>query len=1270
MQTKQCLTEQELADFDLGNLAAEKFEEASQHLDFCGLCAGRFERLDQQPDAVAASLRLKLSAEIVGEDSELHRLVDAATALVDTSLNGLAETRDGEGRRKKPPLAHSVAQVLSPAQAPDELGRLGGYRVLAVLGVGGMGVVFKAEDVGLRRMVALKAMLPHLAGASSSARARFVREAQATAAIQHDNIVTIHQVGQDGDVPFLAMQLLDGESLAARLQREGPLSCQDMCRIAREAAQGLVAAHGKGLTHRDIKPDNIWLEGKVEGLGSMVEGKYIRTPAFNSEPSTLNKTRVKILDFGLARAADDHSDLTQAGAVVGTPSYLAPEQAMGQAVDARSDLFSLGVVMYQILTGKKPFQRDSVLATLRAIDTETPPAPDSVRADISPALSDLVMRLLEKEPSERYESAAALVDAIREIEVESSRPVALPETRKTRPRNVTPRHRVFIAMATMALFVLFAAAVITIRDKNGNIVAKFFGDYSVDVQFDPRNANQSTIPLAHTESSHVSDAVAAESTEHLPTISPLALVQRPAKLKAQDGEAVLSWTIAPRNLIAPDGIIPALRPDGKFVAAFGDDGYVRVWNIERTQLTQVLVGHAAGPALASDAPNSHYSRTNSRRFGPVVWQGNTSLLATASCDGSLRVWDVESGKTVFQQDGPADSINMLAWSPDGSQLAAAYTGDGSIRCWNAGDWKELKPLDPLRRIPRCIVWAPDSKTLAVTTDQGAFLWTPADGKKRDMPEMPLTNGSYFGYAAVRWAPDGDRLAFRHGNTLTICDAESLQPDKRLTLAGQPTTAPYDFAWSPDGRQILVGWIRDGKQERHIHDVLTGEIIQSFEDETYDHFASIEWLPDGRRVMIGNRLVDLEAKRILQGRFNILWEASADGTLVLSTEIHGVPCVSSLGADGAEAELVFDAGHISTVSTTVLPGGRSMSIAANSSLEQLDWTDLPSEQGYQHQSMSIVSWSPDEKYMLSGSPNNRSGEIRSWPDGKAMHSLEVFPVTASAWSRDGSRLAVAGGDRTLRKIDVATGTTSGPWNDPAGVENYINAIAWSEDGSRIVVGGNRVVGILSALDGSLKVKLEPQMGAGRLCWTPNDSHILCVGNDEVLVYDPQTGNITRRITASVTPLSFSGWPAVLPIHFIDNQTFYFVSAAGEFSELNVATGKTKALRKIPCEAAQFSPDGDYVFGDQGRVRRIWRTSDAELIVSFVTGEILASPEGHVWTKYNASGPRWPTSQGIGETLVYVVQTASGQQTLTPLEFANRYGWQNDPSKVRLSRRGNF
>jgi serine/threonine protein kinase len=218
-----------------------------------------------------------------------------------------------------------------------------------------------------------------------------LREARLAAAIAHEHIVTVYQVGEDRGVPFLAMQMLKGETLEDRLARAGGrLPLDEVLRVGREIAEGLAAAHAQGLVHRDIKPANVWLDQ--------------------------DRGRVRILDFGLARGSEPDAQWTQAGAVIGTPAYMAPEQATGAAVDARCDLFSLGSVMYRAATGQSPFGDRDTMAILSALATKTPVPPHRVVASLPRLFSGLVMRLLARDPDDRLQSAREVVEAIEALE--------------------------------------------------------------------------------------------------------------------------------------------------------------------------------------------------------------------------------------------------------------------------------------------------------------------------------------------------------------------------------------------------------------------------------------------------------------------------------------------------------------------------------------------------------------------------------------------------------------------------------------------------------------------------------------------------------------------------------------------------------------------------------------------------------------------------------------------------------------------------------------
>jgi len=266
---------------------------------------------------------------------------------------------------------------LEPCDVPGRLGRLGGYEVLEVIGSGGMGIVLRALDVKLNRIVAIKVLTPELASNPQSRR-RFLREAQAAAAVSHDHVVTIHAVDAEHKVPFLVMECIIGQSLQEKIDKAGALSPPEILRIGMQIAAGLAAAHKQGLVHRDIKPANILLENGVE--------------------------RVKITDFGLARAIDDIG-ITQLGQIAGTPQYMSPEQAQGQPVDQRSDLFSLGSVLYTMCTGRPAFRGDSAVAVLRRVCDDTPRPIREVNSEIPEWLIAIVNRLMAKQPAERFPTA-------------------------------------------------------------------------------------------------------------------------------------------------------------------------------------------------------------------------------------------------------------------------------------------------------------------------------------------------------------------------------------------------------------------------------------------------------------------------------------------------------------------------------------------------------------------------------------------------------------------------------------------------------------------------------------------------------------------------------------------------------------------------------------------------------------------------------------------------------------------------------------------------
>jgi len=373
MKAVHCLPTEVLQGLLDSSLAPLDSLPCEQHLETCSHCRAALEQLAGDPrwwaeaaETLSTELEVVPQATATGEGWQELPSPWAVDPEVDAQTVALQRVR----------------QLLTPGH-PELLGKLADYDIESVIGQGGFGVVLRGFDRELNRPVAIKVLAPHLATVGA-ARRRFIREAQAAAAVVHPNVVPIHAVQAEADYPFLVMTYVPGGSLQQCVRRHGPLEPKAIVRIAQQVAAGLAAAHRQGLVHRDIKPGNILLEN---GLN-----------------------RALITDFGLARAADDAA--SQTGWLAGTPHYMSPEQAASESLDGRSDLFSLGSVMYFMATGREPFGGDKPLAILNQIAHKRPPAIRSINADIPNTLVRIIDRLLEKRPADRFESASQLSELL------------------------------------------------------------------------------------------------------------------------------------------------------------------------------------------------------------------------------------------------------------------------------------------------------------------------------------------------------------------------------------------------------------------------------------------------------------------------------------------------------------------------------------------------------------------------------------------------------------------------------------------------------------------------------------------------------------------------------------------------------------------------------------------------------------------------------------------------------------------------------------------
>lgn len=384
-------------------------EELTLHIEQCATCRSKFESLCATPEAWESS-------------SSMLRELGSQSGLLEQVVR-----KEGHAARDSmSDLTAVVRSWLTPSTEPDALGTLDDYSVRELIGFGGMGTVMRAWDRKLCRVVAIKVLHPHLAS-NGAARNRFAREAQAVACVSHPHVVPIHDVAADHQPPYIVMGYVGGGSLQEKIDRDGPMGLEESLRIAMQVAEGLDAAHAQGLVHRDIKPANLMLEARWQ--------------------------RVLITDFGLARALDDVS-LTASGMLAGTPQYMSPEQAMGHAIDGRSDLFSLGSVLYAMLTGHSPFRADTAVAVLRRVSDGMVRPVHTIEPRLPNWVHPLLMRLLAKDPSQRLATAGEAAELLRQCWQHVTNPSVFPLPKELRRTASLGKHRLSLYGGSMAFIAI------------------------------------------------------------------------------------------------------------------------------------------------------------------------------------------------------------------------------------------------------------------------------------------------------------------------------------------------------------------------------------------------------------------------------------------------------------------------------------------------------------------------------------------------------------------------------------------------------------------------------------------------------------------------------------------------------------------------------------------------------------------------------------------------------------------------------------------------
>lgn len=745
---------------------------------------------------------------------------------------------------------HRQLDFLTPPSHPEMLGRVGRYEIESVIGSGGMGVVLKAHDSELNRPVAIKVLAPHLAH-NGAARQRFAREGRAAAAVVHEHVMAIHNVESEADNPFLVMQYVLGPSLQSRLDEQGSMDVKTILRIGAQAAAGLAAAHEQGVVHRDVKPANILLENGVE--------------------------RVVLSDFGLARAVDDAS-VTRQGTLTGTPEYMSPEQAKGEVVDHRSDLFSLGSVLYAMCTGHSPFRGATTLGVLRKIADETPRSIREINPEIPEWLEAIVEKLLEKDASKRYQSAEEIGELLGQWLAHLQAPSTKPQPRTTslsrRAQSgetdwqfVLRRRWIWIAALSLMFVSVAAASVILVRLGETTVrieisdpnISVRFGDGEITFENDgqkirvtPGATNQIVVKNGDAE-------VRTGSFELRKGQNVVLLISTVNGRIDVRGDNGVVW-VPPRNTPqSPPPLIPirtykghtgsvytlAFSPDGSTLATSGNDRFIRIWDVATGIDKATLRGHTSGV-----------------RF--LTFNSDGTLLASVSHDKTIGLWDVQTGQRTFtlqSHDGP---VSGVAFSPDGKTLATSGD-DRTVRLWEVATGSQKTQIQSHNGAVWVVAFSPDGKTLVSGSDDMRIHVWDADGSQ----QIGGMKGHTGGVRALAFNAKGNLLASGSlDNSIKLWGADSAGKGEwqdLATLKGH-TEPVVAVAFSPDGRTLASGSWDDTIK---LWDVATRKQIATIQGHT-NFIWAVAFSPDGRILASGSR--DHTVR---------LWRVRADETVVAS-----------------------------------------------------------------------------------------------------------------------------------------------------------------------------------------------------------------------------------------------------------------------------------------------------------------------------------------------------------------------------------------------------
>jgi WD40 repeat protein len=1014
--------------------------------------------------------------------------------------------------------ANSSLSFLSPPPQEGDLGTLGPYRVLAELGRGGMGIVLLAYDQELGRTVALKVLPPDRA--DDKARARFVREARAVAGLDHDNIVPVFAVANPPDgPPYLVMPHIEGQTLAERIKAEGRLDPGAAARICLQVAEGLVAAHKAKLVHRDIKPANIILE-RARG-------------------------RARIMDFGLARTTALPGAITQAGTVLGTPHYMSPEQVQApDRIDERTDVYSLGVTLYEALTGEVPFRGESHLV-LQQVLRDDPRPPRRLNDKIARDLETICLHCLDKEPGKRYASAAALAEDLQRFLV--GKPIRARPVRASERAVKWARRRPAVAtlVASIILVTGLGFAGVVWQWREAEAARREVTDKAEALEIKQREVADKAETLEINLYYKRIALVPLERKRRIGSRADELLDQCPEKLRGWEWHYLKRLPFADLPALGHDTIVTrvAFSPDGLHLASGELNGNVTLWD-------------------ARTGIKLHTFQAHDHQILALAFSPDGSLLASAARqDRRVKVWNVADRQLVHDLAKHTDSIHALVFSPDGKSLGSASV-DRTVRLWDLSSGRELLAFgeheQPLA-INGLAFCADGRGVTSVSVDGVVKVWDAGTGKtvSTQVVSRSQTVPQQWWVGSAAFSSDGRWLALGGENgTVKVYQTDSWQEVR--TLEAHESDVHY-LAFSPNGRR-LASTAED--RTLKLWDVTTGHEALLLDIHS-NKITSLAFSPNGHRLASG----------------------SGDHTVKVS---DGTPWVDfGNGERGMlRPRFTWTAHQHKVVEVAFSPKSKQLISAGWDNTVKV-WEIAPAEQGASAPQLllTVRGLSAD----LTGVAFSRDGRcfavasldgtmtICDAHSGDKICTLQGKggPVYGVAFNPDSNALASAHYDGSVKVWDIERGRAgkANPliYSIPAH-KDHVFAVAYSADGRLLASAGGRDqennLGIWEAATGNSIRKLLISPGVLRsVAFDPDGRFLACAAGKCVPLVDVQTGR--QLFNAEAADRSFR------VVFSPDGRRLVAASEGQTVRLLDSVSGKEiKTLRVSGGElwSVAFSPDG--------------------------------------------------------------------------------------------------